>query len=565
MDNFYSKYSGIGGGGGVTSLNGLTGALTLIAGSGISITPGVGTLTIAATGGSFALQDLSNLTPTAINQSLIPNAAGTRVLGSVTDYWGPSFINQLNDSGGLLSADFFTHQLDNGNGATVNWNNQTLIRSFNSTITLDWDNCILRTNSGSSHSLDWANRQLIANDGSTVIFDWSGAALSANTHKISNVVDPTSPQDVATKNYVDTSGGGGANQSLSNLTSPTALNQILIFDTGGSGELQTKDDTASSQDLLIATGSSSAGASGNMAISTGAAANTGTGTISMLTGNPSAPDINSGSITIASGDVTGIGVSGIIGIHSGDTVDGTSANVNIRSGTGTGNGGSGDLNFISGSGSASTGTISILSGDSGLASSGNLNFATGNTADSNSGQTQIVTGNTGNGTSGPLNLGSGNSSGTGGSGNVLVQTGTTGDGTSGSIFIATGGPSGNGQSGAVEITSADTAQGNSGLIFISSGLSGNSISGAVTLVSGEATLNSGDVTVGSGDSDVAASGNLLLKTGAANTTRGAITLDALYMTIPTGAADPTAPAGSIYYNTGSNTIRWFNGTTWADL
>lgn len=39
-----------GGGGGVSSLNALTGALTLLAGSGISITPGAGTLTIAATG-----------------------------------------------------------------------------------------------------------------------------------------------------------------------------------------------------------------------------------------------------------------------------------------------------------------------------------------------------------------------------------------------------------------------------------------------------------------------------------------------------------------------------------
>lgn len=38
-------------GGGVTSLNGQTGALTLVAGTGITITPGAGTLTVAATGG----------------------------------------------------------------------------------------------------------------------------------------------------------------------------------------------------------------------------------------------------------------------------------------------------------------------------------------------------------------------------------------------------------------------------------------------------------------------------------------------------------------------------------
>ena len=53
-DNFYAKYVGFGGGGGaagVSSLNSLTGALSLVAGSNITITPSGSTLTIAATGG----------------------------------------------------------------------------------------------------------------------------------------------------------------------------------------------------------------------------------------------------------------------------------------------------------------------------------------------------------------------------------------------------------------------------------------------------------------------------------------------------------------------------------
>ena len=62
-------------GAGVASLNGLTGLLTLVAGSGISITPSGSNITIANTGAG-ANTALSNLTsPTAINQTLMFNAS----------------------------------------------------------------------------------------------------------------------------------------------------------------------------------------------------------------------------------------------------------------------------------------------------------------------------------------------------------------------------------------------------------------------------------------------------------------------------------------------------------
>ena len=79
MPNFYAHYpiTGGGGGGGVISLNGMTGALTLLAGTGISITPGMGTLTISNTeaGGtvtSFSFVNANGFTGTVTNPTTTP-------------------------------------------------------------------------------------------------------------------------------------------------------------------------------------------------------------------------------------------------------------------------------------------------------------------------------------------------------------------------------------------------------------------------------------------------------------------------------------------------------------
>lgn len=77
--------------------------------------------------------------------------------------------------------------------------------------------------------------------------------------------------------------------------------------------------------------------------------------------------------------------------------------------------------------------------------------------------------------------------------------------------------------------------------------------------------NTRNVHVETGNSSAGTSGDIQLRTGTAGTTRGSIKLDALFVNLPSGTSDPTATAGSVYYNTTSNKMRIYNGTTWMNL
>lgn len=85
-------------------------------------------------------------------------------------------------------------------------------------------------------------------------------------------------------------GGSGADTYLSNLTAPTAINQDLIFNTGALAYLKTKDDSAATRDLWIATGDSTGASTGDISIYPGYTPVGSTGGIFMGSNNSTTGD-----------------------------------------------------------------------------------------------------------------------------------------------------------------------------------------------------------------------------------------------------------------------------------
>lgn len=226
-------------------------------------------------------------------------------------------------------------------------------------------------------AIDELNGLVLKKDGSVAMT----GDLDLGTNQIHNVVDPSSAQDAATKNYVDTQivSASGANTTLSNLTSPTAINQHLLAGTlfidlgngtipfrniyGGntisapnvvsSSVLGLSPDRGSNNDTFLQYGGSmpsgatvytslasahagnfgvytvaSAVATGGINVETGNSTgvnSSATGSLSLSTGNKTNGTGNSGSISLTTGTSAG-GVRGNI-VLNGASIDASSTNI----------------------------------------------------------------------------------------------------------------------------------------------------------------------------------------------------------------------------------------------
>lgn len=355
--------------------------------------------------------------------------------------------------------------------------------------------------------------------------------------------------------------GGGANQTLSNLTAPTAINEDLIFDTGSTATLATAEGIGDdSSGLIISSGEAPGFNSGNVTVKSGDG-EVDSGDLLLKSGDASS---NSGIVELKSGDSSG-GDTGNMEISTGAPDTGVSGNLTISTGDAEANA-SGTINITSGVADSTSGGVSIYTGD-------------GTGTDSVTGTIVMSSGNaTGTGASGDVNISSGISETTtgslrfesasgqgtdGGSGSLTIQSGAAvGTGASGN-FVMKSGDAVDSTSGSVNLTSGNTSTGESGSLFINSGsTSTGGNSGQVLLSSGNTTIggNSGITQLITGNAVDGTSGGVNFATGAitgtgssgsANISTGAvIDGDSGFISIATGAASGIGETGDIVISTG---------------
>lgn len=239
MAGIFASYPIEGGStGGVSSLNSLTGALTLVAGSGITITPSGSNITIASSGGSGADQQLSNLSgTTAVPIAISPAVTHSIALGDATHVWETINVRNItNPSGNISHRDMFISTVD---GFPINLGGSGITNA----VTIQNASPLQFFDSGSANSVGFQAPTTV-----TTPVSW-----------ILPAADGTSGQVLSTDGAgtLSWASGGGATTALDNLAS-VAINTGLAFGPSVAGSMTTANNGGgNSQSITIATGSAS--------------------------------------------------------------------------------------------------------------------------------------------------------------------------------------------------------------------------------------------------------------------------------------------------------------------
>lgn len=176
----------------------------------------------------------------AVSSSLVPvSTSGAQVLGSQTNYWGPSFISTLADTSSVLSVDMFNRNLvDSGGNTSVAWSDRDMY-DLNSILSEDWNARRLFDNTGLLSS-DWKNRHLVSTT-NLITVDWEGTVL--------NDLSDVESMDWTGRQLLDPSGNPSAdwNQRLlydNAVTTTMDWSHRILYGSDGSRSLTWDDNGA---------------------------------------------------------------------------------------------------------------------------------------------------------------------------------------------------------------------------------------------------------------------------------------------------------------------------------
>lgn len=282
---------------GVTTLNGLSGAVTLSAGSGITLTPVGNDISISASGGSGANTALSNLASVAINDILYSSPGLDLRLRTQPN------TGDTTDSISLITgADSSSDTIDTG---AINLTTGTSLTGNSGDLTLTTGNA------------DDSN----VGDGvkvGDITINLGTPSNDANGGNFTVVVPPATGGSSGSISMIAPSVSFEATIFGINFSAATILtsNADLIFNKANA-VIQTIDGSSGSDNLSIKTGASSAvAASGNLTLVTGDGF--ASGAVFLKSGLTQEANATSGSMVVATGN-SDLGPSGQMDIFTGGT------------------------------------------------------------------------------------------------------------------------------------------------------------------------------------------------------------------------------------------------------